>query len=709
MVKGYDYSQRSPTAPQLDLIVSILCMTTKTLHRTSLLADLIGDLPQLHPQLYFKSSLVALSHAMEDQVLAGQGRPIVFANFQKERYYRQEARRYHRISAVADAVYVLAAPETDFTRESVPYETVALDPEDPLAQEWHLIVLDDSYATCLVCRERFLQKPNRASAWANRDTDAARQFEGVWSFERQVVITAARHLIPKITSYRPDLEEALASLGDRLQMDPVPQNRNQSTLYFNPAPFAERLITYLQAGQYKLQRTYKAIQLQERKERLVNRISSAIRRSLDPNDILNIAVRELGQVAQVSRCLVYRCTSDQAEVTIEQEYVQPGQPSLKGHPWPLRTNSFLLDAIHQGETAICHDLHEDPRFIPVASQWQQAQIQAWLVVPLLYQGRVVGVLELHDQEPRAWETPIVELAEAIALQAGVALIQAEAYQHLDDLNHQLAALDQAKTDLIAVTGHELRTPLSTIQICLESLASDPDMPSEMRQEMLSTALQDAGRLRRLVQDFLTLSKLESGRIQWHIEPLSPVECVELALSGVKARRRQVALPEVSLDIPSALPMVLADGEWLVEVLRKLLDNACKFTDPSGHIWIRLLALNRCDVSSMQGSVEGSVLGLPQNDRCTERMIQFTVADSGRGIESDRLTLIFDRFYQAEGSMRRSVSGTGLGLAISRLIVQSMGGCIWAESAGLDQGSAFHFTLPVARTFGGEADHSERIG
>jgi signal transduction histidine kinase len=280
------------------------------------------------------------------------------------------------------------------------------------------------------------------------------------------------------------------------------------------------------------------------------------------------------------------------------------------------------------------------------------------------------------------------LAEAIALQVGVALIQAEAYQHLEDLNHQLEALDQAKSDLIAVTGHELRTPLSTIQICLETLSTDPDMPLELRQEMLDTALQDADRLRRLVQDFLTLSKLESGRIQWHIEAISAEECIELALSNITARRRREILPGITLEMPDRLLMVKADGEWLVEVLQKLLDNACKFTPATGDICLRLQSVDR-----RQASKQVSQMLNPFGGESTQ-FVQFTISDTGRGIDPLRLEQIFARFYQAEGSLRRSVGGTGLGLAISRFIIEGMGGVIWAESLGKDQGSTFHFLLPA---------------
>jgi signal transduction histidine kinase len=116
--------------------------------------------------------------------------------------------------------------------------------------------------------------------------------------------------------------------------------------------------------------------------------------------------------------------------------------------------------------------------------------------------------------------------------------------------------------------------------------------------------------------------------------------------------------------------VQTDGEWVVEVISKLLDNACKFTEPEGRVMI-------------QAQVNG------------RNRLEIIVADTGRGIEPDRLEVVFDRFYQEEGALRRSAGGTGLGLAICRQIITGLGGEIWAESAGKDQGTQFHFTVPIA--------------
>ena len=117
----------------------------------SVLTGLLQVLPQLRPQLYFKASLTALSHAMEDQVLAATlEQPLIIANFQRERFYRQEAHRYQRLAQKSNQIYVLSAPETDFSHSSDFYEKVAFEPDDALAQEWHLVVIAQNYSTCLI-------------------------------------------------------------------------------------------------------------------------------------------------------------------------------------------------------------------------------------------------------------------------------------------------------------------------------------------------------------------------------------------------------------------------------------------------------------------------------------------------------------------------------------------------------------------------------
>ncbi len=633
---------------------------------TSILDLLLGQLPSLRTQSYFKASLTALSHAIEDLVLSGANdQPLVIASFQRERFYRQEARRYQRIAQKSDRVYVLSAPETDFRSASGDYETVAFEPADALSNEWHLVVLGDRYAACLICAERQLTEPENLRSSLGAD-DRVRRFEGVWTFDRRVTQVAAELLLARIHHYRPELtakiDRSLAALTQSIESN-FPE--------IDPEPFAHRLVTYLQAGQYKLLKAYRSISTQERKERLVNLITSAIRQSLDPAEVMGVAVKQLGHALRSCRCIAYRCKDGDATALVQYEMLGTAVPSVLGEAWPLINRDCFESALQDQGSVCVIDVSDDPQPGLVQALAEQYSIVSWAVVPVCYRDKLLGAIELHHcgSLPRLWSADEMELMEAVATQLGAALMQAQTYADLEDLNQQLEALDRTRSNLIAITGHELRTPLSTIQVCLESLASEPDMPLELRQVMLDTALGDAERMRVLVQDFLTLSHLESGRVNWNLESLPLTECVDLALSSVRARVARDRLPTIASRVSESLPPVRADGEWLVEVLSKLLDNACKFTQPEGAVTI---------------------------EACTtaDHAIEVVITDTGRGIEPNRLETVFDRFYQEEGSLRRTVGGTGLGLAICRQIILGLGGQIWAESDGKDCGSQFHFTIPV---------------
>ncbi len=676
---------------------------------TSVVSDLLQAVPQLRPQIYFKASLTALSHAMEDQVLASTSEhPLLIASFQRERFYRQEAHRYKRLAQRTNQVYVLAAPETDFTNASDCYETVAFDPAEPLGQEWHLVVIGEHYTSCLVCRERLGMSALKLSPElpVSLDMDPTRQFEGIWTSDPHISSIVAQFLLKRILSYRPELAAKIKLACDRFgltfpqkpkstktkkpsigssNLSPQSANRSKNIEQqdYHPIdsdPFVQRLVTYLQAGQYKLLKAYRSIAIGERKERLVNSITAAIRRGnntgqpLHPQEILKVAVQELGQALSVCRCLIYRAHKSDQTTTINHEFLSSQTPSLLGETWLLDNNPLFQEVVQQQERLYVADTQTDSRVTGseiLQKITRQFGIRSWLMVPVLYQGKLLGMIELHHCQPMThqWTANEISLVEAIATQVGAALIQAEAYANLEDFNQQLEALDRTRSNLIAITGHELRTPLSTIQVCLESLANEPDMPQEMSQVMLNTALADSERMRKLIQDFLTLSNLESGRVEWHPETLPLEECIELAMSRIRTRSAIEELPKVITKIPDHLPLVRVDGDWLVEVFAKLLDNACKFTPPEGQITIEV----HCNGGSM---------------------LQVTVADTGRGIEPNRLEVVFDRFYQEEGALRRTTGGTGLGLAICRQIVNSWNGQIWAESDGKDRGSRFHFTVPI---------------
>lgn len=656
----------------------------------SLLQDLLADFPAIRSQIYFKSSLVALTRAMEDLILAGDDVPLVIVNYQKERFFRRDIRRYEKIAQWTDQVYVLAAPdkESDWIKsENKNYEAIALETSDDLVKERQMVIIGEQYTACLVGHEKSLQNK------IETPMEQGARFEGLWSFERQICQAAANWLLERIMDYRPELKPKIEQAKQFYTL--TTKTSSKSFLLTSPSIdlgiFAQRLVTYLQAGQYKLLKAYKVIAQGARRERLINTITSALRSSLNPQEILQITVTELGQLFPQCRCLLYRLNPAKDQIKIEYEYVWSQMPSLLGKTWEISKNPLFVAAQASNSPLAIDNLAQN-NYLQNDSYLQQtiqqAAIRAWLLVPIRYQGKLLGMLELHygGAETYQWYKEDIALVVAIATQVGVALAQASAYHELIELNTQLEAMERIQGNLIAIVGHELRTPLSTILIFLESLASEPGMPDELMQVMLDTALGDAERLRQLIQDFLTLSKLETGNPYRRPEPVQMQYVVELALQRIQSiyQDRDQQLPEIVVELPQQLPSVLADAEGLVEVFTKILSNACKFTPSEGVITINisLLPNQKVDTNS------------PEVSDPSPSMLEVEIADTGRGIEPSQLETIFQRFSQEERFLRRTTSGTGLGLAICRRIVNNMGGRIWATSTGKNQGSQFHFTIPI---------------
>ena len=735
----------------------------------SLLGDLVTEYIELRPQIYFKSSLIALARAMQDLVLADESETIVIANFQQEKLFRQQESRFRRMASKSNHIYVLGVPETGsgFAKEdlsasnlliennatlslkgkqsdkavsqlervswqnqhcsetrnaiksalpntgsdfftathynsSIPgidstpsdsnksatsgygYEVIPIKPTDAIAGEKYLVVIGQHYSACFAVKEK-----SDAAGLMNiiPGMEEGERFEGVWSFDRNVAYSAADWLLGIIANYRPELKNKTQQTRELFKLR---KNTNSKALLTNQSVdlgiFAQRLVTYLQSGQYKLLKAYKAIAIAERKELLVNKIASAQRSSLNPQEILQTTVRELSHLFPYCRCLLYSLNPDDTEVEIKYEAKPAFMNSLIGQRWSIAQNPLFVAAQAQKSTLTIDDVVGNPYLYDnpiIKDKIIRGKIHSWLMVSIRYQGQLLGMLELHHGGERnyQWNSDDIALVEAVSISAGAALTQAKAYTNLVELNQKLEQVERTQSNLIAIVGHELRTPLSTIRICLESLATESDMPLKIKDVMLDTALGDAERLGELIQNFLTLSKLEAGKVYSNIRNL---ECLtidyalNLALRRIQTTAKIKTIPKIKVDLLSELPPVLADVDGLVEVFTKLLDNACKFTPKQGEV-----------VVTARTKIEDKT-----TSQSSKQMLEVIVADTGRGIDRHQLETIFDRFSQSETYLRRTVNGAGLGLVICRQIIRGMGGRIWAESKGKDRGSQFHFTLPV---------------
>jgi histidine kinase len=239
-------------------------------------------------------------------------------------------------------------------------------------------------------------------------------------------------------------------------------------------------------------------------------------------------------------------------------------------------------------------------------------------------------------------------------------------QSINQLAETLDQTEQRRLSLLADVAHELRTPLTTIEGYMEGLLDGVISPDE---QTFTVVRHEAERLRRLTEELSLLSRVEAGEVSIKPRPCDPA----VLLKDLEARfQPQFSACEIDtvFDIPANLPKILVDPDRIAQVLINLLSNALRYTPEQGRVQVSLIPF--------------------------EDYVQITVRDSGIGIASEHLPLIFERFYRVDKSRTRASGGTGIGLTIARYLVYAHEGDIWAESDGLGQGAAFHITLPVYR-------------
>ncbi|HEY2157509.1 MAG TPA: ATP-binding protein [Isosphaeraceae bacterium] len=228
-------------------------------------------------------------------------------------------------------------------------------------------------------------------------------------------------------------------------------------------------------------------------------------------------------------------------------------------------------------------------------------------------------------------------------------------------------MDQLKSDMVSTVSHELKTPLTGVQMAVHLLLEEIVGPLNPKQvELLMAARQDSDRLLGIVNDLLDLTRIEQGRVALDLHPVTPAELVGEAVERFDARAKDAGLA-LKAEAMAGLPTVGADRERVGHVFDNLIGNALAHTPRGGRI---------------------SVAAEPDGDG----FIRFRVSDTGEGIAPEHLPRIFEKFYRVPGSETRG--GAGLGLAIAREIVAAHGGHMDAESVP-GEGSEFTFTLPAA--------------
>ncbi len=407
----------------------------------------------------------------------------------------------------------------------------------------------------------------------------------------------------------------------------------------------------------------------------LNDLAARMGESLLMDHVMNAAAEALCEMAELSAGAVAVKSEQQAAPQINVDYGHHGCTPLILE-W---LNSAFFQEISTGIVAsarplIVSNVSQDLRFGPVA----HPGVGSLLCVPLKTADKIIGVLYGIDYISRDFSPHEINLILTFANQAALAIENAQLYTEGQQAYEELQELDKAKDEFVSIASHEIRTPLALIKGYSSTLLRhDLKLAVEKQQKFIRGIDDAANRLVSLIDNLLSVSRIESGRFKINPQPVNVREGIKNAVSGFQG---QSGGHELILDLPDDEMRARCNRDQFEQVLTNLLSNAIKYSPGGGTI----------SVSATRVTGKENEQGGRKSDK-----IELRVSDQGSGIPTEMLSRIFEKFYRVETGLTRKTQGTGLGLYICKGIVTSYGGEIWAESI-LNEGSTFIIQLPVWR-------------
>ena len=411
---------------------------------------------------------------------------------------------------------------------------------------------------------------------------------------------------------------------------------------------------------------------------MIQTLSQSLPSSLDYKQILETLGDKINHVVHADEFYIF--TVDEAGHSSRGLlFGDEKEEKFSGKDVDLREYPTVQECLLKRSPVIQHNVHPKQLFPgePVGSEDLVSPLFPTSIgVPITFRGEMHGVILLgFDQEDRLLSSREIEFCQIVAFATAIALSNAKKYEELQVearrrqiIAEQLADANRLKSEYLASTSHELRTPIATIMGFGHLLGDGACGPLTQEQKKVMARLMDNARgLLAIVDSLLDYSKIERGEASLlvkrdDVRPLLDQLRRELApLENKKPFK-------VKYEVEEEVPIIQTDWAKLKCVLLNILSNAIKFTD--------------------QGEVKLSVMNTANGN------VSFVVSDSGIGIPKDLIPLIFDKFRQLDGSPARNYEGTGLGLTISKNLAELVGGKIDVESE-VGKGSKFKVTIPVS--------------
>lgn len=308
-----------------------------------------------------------------------------------------------------------------------------------------------------------------------------------------------------------------------------------------------------------------------------------------------------------------------------------------------------------------------------------------IVIPLLHQNQETGILFLGEHKSLGYSSRDIEMLESIAGELAVSIRNSLSMEEINELNkslqrrideatkelrfsnRQLQRLDEAKNEFISMASHQLRTPLTSIKGYLDMmLEGDLGKISPTQRAVLREAFSSSERMVRLINDFLNVSRLQTGKFTIDKQSVDIAQILrdEVSLLKVVADQRSV---EMVLKIDKKIPSLAVDSEKIRQVMLNMIDNAIYYSNPHKKVVITL--------------------------KSSGKMIEFSVKDSGIGVPKSEQANLFGKFFRGTNAKKRRPDGTGVGLFLAKKVILSHDGEMIFESEE-GKGSTFGFRLPV---------------
>ena len=308
-----------------------------------------------------------------------------------------------------------------------------------------------------------------------------------------------------------------------------------------------------------------------------------------------------------------------------------------------------------------------------------------IVIPLLHQNQETGILFLGEHKSLGYSSRDIEMLESIAGELAVSIRNSLSMEEINELNkslqrrideatkelrfsnRQLQRLDEAKNEFISMASHQLRTPLTSIKGYLDMmLEGDLGKISPTQRAVLREAFSSSERMVRLINDFLNVSRIQTGKFTIDKQSVDIAQILrdEVSLLKVVADQRSV---EMVLKIDKKIPSLAVDSEKIRQVMLNMIDNAIYYSNPHKKVVITL--------------------------KSSGKMIEFSVKDSGIGVPKSEQTNLFGKFFRGTNAKKRRPDGTGVGLFLAKKVILSHDGEMIFESEE-GKGSTFGFRLPV---------------